>query len=296
MSIHHPISDKDRSAEFGLETERTFESAIYETREIHGSPFHCKRFKARFTLKEKGVLHSARDHRLVINRAGSAVMNLNNKARSLVVPGSVAFVPAGVSGNVLFSKGDHELSLLHIPIHEFAAVERFVNSRTNSHGARAWPIVTRLAIEGGLLELTEGGSDTVSLSLPAGILRAIADLGRLGRPVWVTEIPSALPPILAELIEEILSTSHLKWSLKDASAKVGYSTFHFSRLFKSSVGLGFHEFLERARTDTAIALLLNTNDQLDIISSRCGFGTTQSMRVAIKQHVGLTPSEFRFPG
>jgi len=83
------------------------------------------------------------------------------------------------------------------------------------------------------------------------------------------------------------------WPLKDAAAMAGYSPFHFSRVFKSLAGYGFHEFVDRCRTEFAVGKLCQGELAVDVVASASGFGTTQGLRESIKEYLGLVPSELR---
>ena len=73
----------------------------------------------------------------------------------------------------------------------------------------------------------------------------------------------------------------------------GYSPFHFSRVFKNLVGYGFHEYVDRSRTECAVEMLCTTDSAVDVVASSCGFGTTQGLRESVKEYLGLVPSELR---
>jgi AraC-like DNA-binding protein len=133
-------------------------------------------------------------------------------------------------------------------------------------------------------------------SVPA-ILRVIDEavgLTLVGESeIGLSPLPSDLSPVMRALTERVKSRPDLPWPLKDASDQVGYSPFHFSRVFKSLVGYGFHEFVDRCRTEYSIRMLTTTDDPIEIIAAAAGFGTAQSLRESVKDHLGLLPSEFR---
>jgi AraC-like DNA-binding protein len=117
----------------------------------------------------------------------------------------------------------------------------------------------------------------------------------LGGPdlLRLTNDPLNLPESLSELINAVREEPTAPWPLADAATRAGYSPFHFSRVFKSTVGCGFHEYVERCRTELAIEMLISTNNPVDVIDSSAGFGTPQSLRDSMKEYVGFVPSELR---
>jgi AraC-like DNA-binding protein len=106
-------------------------------------------------------------------------------------------------------------------------------------------------------------------------------------------LPPDLPPSIRKLADHVCKNPGGQWPLKDAAAAAGYSPFHFSRVFKSLVGYGFHEFVDRCRTEFAVSLLCETEEATDLIAQKAGFGTTQGLRESIKEYLGLVPSELR---
>jgi AraC-like DNA-binding protein len=96
-----------------------------------------------------------------------------------------------------------------------------------------------------------------------------------------------------ELLEEVRKSPNESWSLKRAADMVGYSTFHFSRTFRAVTKLGVPDYVDRARTDFAVDRILNSEDSYDAVAQQSGFGTTSSLRSALKEHLGLLPSELR---
>jgi AraC-like DNA-binding protein len=105
--------------------------------------------------------------------------------------------------------------------------------------------------------------------------------------------PKDLPELMIRLIEAVRENPSIPWPLKEAADFVGYSPFHFSRIFKQQVGMGFHEFVDRTRTEYATHLLTTTDHAIDVVASEAGFGTTQGLRESVKEYLGLVPSELR---
>lgn len=106
-------------------------------------------------------------------------------------------------------------------------------------------------------------------------------------------LPPELPDTIANLARRVRKSPTSAWPLKEAADFAGYSPFHFSRVFKSLVGYGFHEFVERCRTEVALNSLLTSDASIDSVASQAGFGTTQGLREAMKEYLGLVPSELR---
>jgi AraC-like DNA-binding protein len=109
----------------------------------------------------------------------------------------------------------------------------------------------------------------------------------------LASLPVTMPESMSELIASVRENPAGSWPLREASDRAGYSPFHFSRIFKSIVGYGFHEFVDRCRTESAVKMLLVSELSVDSIAQKCGFGTTQGLRESVKEYLGLVPSELR---
>ena len=71
------------------------------------------------------------------------------------------------------------------------------------------------------------------------------------------------------------------------------SVRHFTRVFTSEVGETPGRFVEGVRTEVARRELETTDDTLDLIASRCGFGTAETMRRVFKRRLDVAPDAYR---
>lgn len=71
------------------------------------------------------------------------------------------------------------------------------------------------------------------------------------------------------------------------------SSRNFSRVFRSEVGDTPAAFVEKLRVDAVRRHLEETEDSLDVISKRCGFGSADSMRRSFQRVLKVTPSDYR---
>jgi AraC family transcriptional regulator len=81
--------------------------------------------------------------------------------------------------------------------------------------------------------------------------------------------------------------------LEDLSQQVGFSPYHFTRLFRQSVGESPHQFVLRQRVEHAQHLLRYTDLPLAQIALVCGFAHQSHMTQVFKRSVKLTPAAFR---
>jgi AraC-like DNA-binding protein len=82
-------------------------------------------------------------------------------------------------------------------------------------------------------------------------------------------------------------------SLSQLAALAGLSASHFSRAFRSSVGLPPHQYQLAARIERAKRLLLHSPMALDEIAAACGFSEQSHLARAFRARVGASPGAWR---
>jgi transcriptional regulator GlxA family with amidase domain len=75
--------------------------------------------------------------------------------------------------------------------------------------------------------------------------------------------------------------------------RVAMSPRNFARVFAREVGETPARWIERARIEAARRVLEESDDGVDAIASRCGFGTAETMRRAFLRHLRVAPSAYR---
>lgn len=81
--------------------------------------------------------------------------------------------------------------------------------------------------------------------------------------------------------------------LDNLSARVNFSMYHFSRLFKKETGISPHDYLLDIRIQKAKELLTSCYHSVETIGEMCGFNSTSHFIRAFSRSTGLTPSRFR---
>ncbi|WP_130838384.1 helix-turn-helix domain-containing protein [Lachnoclostridium sp. Marseille-P6806] len=81
-------------------------------------------------------------------------------------------------------------------------------------------------------------------------------------------------------------------TLDDAADFMGFSKFHFSRIFQRQIGTTFHDYLLRTRIRVAQKLLTDDISITDL-SYRTGFNNITSFYRCFHKYTGCSPTEYR---
>lgn len=82
-------------------------------------------------------------------------------------------------------------------------------------------------------------------------------------------------------------------SIEEVSALIGFSKYHFSRLFKQFTNTSFYKYLSQKRISYAENLLINSNVTITEVAANSGFPSVSAFIRMFKIIKGYTPTEFR---
>ena len=105
--------------------------------------------------------------------------------------------------------------------------------------------------------------------------------------------PAVHNTIVQDAVEYV--TAHLDEDLSATTlaARFPVSERHLARLFLGELGVTPGRFIRRTRTEAAAHLLVTTDLTVQVIASRCGFGTAEALRQAFSGIYGVSPSHYR---
>jgi AraC family transcriptional regulator len=82
-------------------------------------------------------------------------------------------------------------------------------------------------------------------------------------------------------------------NLADLADVAGMSQFHFSRMFKQSMGISPHQYLLQQRVEQAKQLLKGKKLAIAEIALQCGFNSQSHLSKHFREATGMTPSDYR---
>jgi len=74
---------------------------------------------------------------------------------------------------------------------------------------------------------------------------------------------------------------------------VSMSPRNFFRVFVREIGMTPGRFVERARVEAARRMLEETSRGVENVAAACGFGSTETMRIAFRRTLGVSPKGYR---
>lgn len=237
---------------------------------------------------------------LCINYRGTLIARAGVQGRLVLIPPrSLTFV-RGTRLILQAARGEHQTVLLSWHSNVTSLLDAWLQSRARSGVAgqnrtvACKPIDPHFKDAIARFESATANPNEIMEPMVVSVLYEIVSRLMIGfDQVQLAAVPSDLPETIKELVLKVRQNPAAGWPLRDAANLAGYSPFHFSRVFKNLVGYGFHEYVDRCRTECAVELLCTSDHAVDLVASTCGFGTTQGLRESVKEYLGLVPSELR---
>ncbi|MGX7679118.1 GlxA family transcriptional regulator [Jatrophihabitans sp. DSM 45814] len=125
--------------------------------------------------------------------------------------------------------------------------------------------------------------------------RMIVPPHRAGGQAQYIDLP--VPPVgsdgLAELMDELLEELEGVHTVNSMAARVNMSSRTFARRFNEATGTTPHSWLLRQRVLYARRQLESTDQPIEFIAQRSGFGTAALLRHHFQRHTGVAPTAYR---
>ena len=109
-------------------------------------------------------------------------------------------------------------------------------------------------------------------------------------PIYSGGLP---PRQLGQVLDYIDAYLDKNIKLVDLAQLLDMSPFHFSRLFKQSIGMTPHQYLSQQRVERAKQLLKKTDRLIIDIALECGFSSHSHLSKQFRQITGITPKAYR---
>lgn len=237
---------------------------------------------------------------LCINYRGTLIARAGVQGRLVLIPPrSLTFI-RGTRLILQAARGEHQTVLLSWHSNVTSLLDAWLQTRARASGTGQIRTVACKPIDphfkdaiARFEQATAGPNETMEPMVVSVLYEMVSRLMIGFDQVQLAAVPMDLPETIKELVVKVRGNPAAGWPLKEAANLAGYSPFHFSRVFKNLVGYGFHEYVDRCRTECAVELLCTSDHAVDLVASTCGFGTTQGLRESVKEYLGLVPSELR---
>lgn len=99
--------------------------------------------------------------------------------------------------------------------------------------------------------------------------------------------------LIQYIIDQIERRFMERLSLGELSKKCCYSLAYMSKRFKDETGLTFQNYLQKVRVREGCRLLANTSKKVAEIAELVGYSDPKFFNEVFKNHMGMTPREFK---
>lgn len=264
-----------------------------------GGSVTVQRFTVHCTTTERVTVELCTPS-LMFSRQGVSAfyaLDRDGSGQLIVAEGNVTLLPNGIAMRALLTPGAHVLDFLSWAAGTVPTFDRFLQAWQQSRsGAQSVSIPASETVEGAVDRLDEACGHPfpqAEFELLALALSAVPVLTTTSSRIAIAPLATDLPETISDLVGQVRAQPANSWSLTEAAALAGYSSFHFSRMFKQIVGCGFHEFVDRCRTEVAVEKLTTSHRSLGAVSAEAGFPSLRAMRESIRDYLGLTVGELR---
>lgn len=99
--------------------------------------------------------------------------------------------------------------------------------------------------------------------------------------------------IYSDIVDYVHWYLHTDIKVQDIARHFGYNEKYLSHLFSNVAGLPLKQYILQQKMEQAKFLLSDTNDSVQKISEKLGFGDSRNFMKIFKKLVGMTPTDYR---
>ncbi|RUT05605.1 AraC family transcriptional regulator [Dulcicalothrix desertica PCC 7102] len=214
--------------------------------------------------------------------------------------GDICITPAGIEGTFRSEGGDHfvqvqiEPQLLKLATQEIAEIDASnleLIPQFHSRNSQMEQITMMLHSE--LIQGNGWGNKLYIESLRnalAVILLRNYCINRISTSFYEGGLCNRLLLVVTDYINDNLAT---EIKLSDLAELAGISQFHFSRLFKQSMGMSPYQYVMTERIERAKSLLNNSHLSITEIALTLGFNSHSHLGKHFRKVMGVTPKDYR---
>lgn len=224
---------------------------------------------------------------LFVNLFGATlVTKAQHRATRLIYPQTLSLMRPG-EYRLLEGHGRHASRLLIVQCPSDSLTAAEIGSKVANVGEKVAKLSTQEL--GSVLHALDHSEDYLELANTYyGLLARVFDHNNL-----FIASQAANSNVLARLCDAVVKDPQHDWTSASASAFCGYSLYHFSRIFKENMGIGFHQYLEETRVYAAANLLLQGVQSPEVICEAAGFSGRNKLSSALRSNLGLCFTDFK---
>ncbi|PKR55244.1 helix-turn-helix domain-containing protein [Thalassospira marina] len=214
-------------------------------------------------------------------------------------PGRVCVMPAHISSDWMV-RGQVELFHLYIPV---AAWDRAVVEVLDTDPARIELTEKTFWVDPAVEQMVRNVIVPLDWNAPAdrlvmssagyGLLHHLLSNYTVQKPA-VNGIRGGLSgAVRRRVIDYVSANLEQAITLDDLASVAGLSVFHFSRMFRTSLGEAPHQYVLRKRISQARSMLHDGDLALAEIAMACGFSSQAHLTTRFGHIVGVSPARYR---
>lgn len=155
------------------------------------------------------------------------------------------------------------------------------------------PVVHELLVRLWQEAISVGPSPLLGSSCRVAILHALARRSNGRQSAEARTAPKLQRGTLQRVLAAIHDMPADGLSIERLASLAGLSPFHFSRLFRNSVGCSPYRYYDKLRHERARELLASTDMPVERIARQLGFADASQFARAFRRHAGCAPGAYR---